>query len=162
VNQPKRTEYSHLIFHGVKTARFVTNASKPGGSNAVVMKLTNDLGFDTVGAGALDESWHQQPGTPVCGADHDSEGVRRALNEASSQRPPQFQATDVKTTRTGLVKCMRFIVRRQGVLVEVFDHAELALSGRLVKETSSAWADPKTKWSEGCMSLSYVSGSAWD
>ena len=62
-------------------------------ANAGVMKLMNDLGFDAVGAGALDESWHQQPGTPVCGADHDSEGVRRALSQASSQRPPQFQAT---------------------------------------------------------------------
>ena len=30
----------------------------------VVMKLVNDIGFDPVDAGGLDESWRQQPGHP--------------------------------------------------------------------------------------------------
>jgi predicted dinucleotide-binding enzyme len=63
-------------------------------AKAVVMKLMDDLGFDAVDAGSLAESWRQQPGTPVYGTDHNSEGVRRALSEASSQRPRQFQATE--------------------------------------------------------------------
>jgi predicted dinucleotide-binding enzyme len=35
----------------------------------VVMELVNDMGFDPVDAGGLDESWRQQPGTPrlYCG-----------------------------------------------------------------------------------------------
>lgn len=63
-------------------------------AKSVVMGLVDELGFDAVDAGGLDESWRQQPGTPVYTADRDAEGVRRALAEASSKRPPQFQATD--------------------------------------------------------------------
>ena len=63
-------------------------------AKAVVMKLMDDLGFDAVDAGSLDESWRHQPGTPVYTADHNSEGVRRALSEASSKRPAQFQAME--------------------------------------------------------------------
>jgi predicted dinucleotide-binding enzyme len=60
----------------------------------VVMELVDELGFDPVDAGGLDDSWRQQPGTPVYTTDHDDEGVRRALAEASPERAPEFSATD--------------------------------------------------------------------
>jgi predicted dinucleotide-binding enzyme len=60
----------------------------------VVMLLVEQLGFDPVDAGGLDESWRQQPGTPVYTSDLNADGVRRALAQASSKRPPQFQATE--------------------------------------------------------------------
>ena len=44
-------------------------------------------------AGGLDESWRQQPGTPVYGTDFDAEGVRRALAGASPERKPEWRAT---------------------------------------------------------------------
>jgi predicted dinucleotide-binding enzyme len=56
------------------------------------MRLVEEIGFDAVDAGDLDESWRQQPGTPVYAADHDAEGVRRALAQASPERPEQFRA----------------------------------------------------------------------
>ena len=59
---------------------------------AVVMRLVDELGFDPVDAGSLDESWRQQPGTPVYGTDHDAAGVKRALAEASPERPAGFRA----------------------------------------------------------------------
>ena len=59
----------------------------------IVMGLVNELGFDPVDAGGLDESWRQQPGTPVYGTDFDAEGVRRALSQASKERTPQWQGT---------------------------------------------------------------------
>ena len=59
---------------------------------AVVMNIVDALGFDAVDAGGLDESWRQQPGTPVYGADLDADGTRRALAEASPERPPEFSA----------------------------------------------------------------------
>jgi len=31
----------------------------------IVLELVDELGFDGVDAGGLDESWRQQPGTPV-------------------------------------------------------------------------------------------------
>jgi len=58
----------------------------------VVIRLLDELGFDGVDAGSLDESWRQQPGTPVYTADLDAEGVRRALGEAKKERPAGFRA----------------------------------------------------------------------
>ena len=59
----------------------------------VVLKLMDELGFDGVDAGTLDESWRQQPGTPVYATDFDAAGVRRALAEASPERRDDFRAT---------------------------------------------------------------------
>ena len=59
-----------------------------------VMRLVDQLGFDAVDAGGLDESWRQQPGTPVYTTDLDAEGVRRALAQASKERTPKWQATE--------------------------------------------------------------------
>ena len=59
----------------------------------VVLQLVNELGFDGVDAGGLDDSWRQQPGTPVYDKDSDSPGVRHALAEARKERPWQWRAT---------------------------------------------------------------------
>jgi 8-hydroxy-5-deazaflavin:NADPH oxidoreductase len=63
-------------------------------AKAVVMKLIDQLGFDAVDAGGLDESWRQQPGTPVYGPDLNVEGVVAALAQANAKRSPKFQATE--------------------------------------------------------------------
>ena len=60
----------------------------------VVIRLLDELGFDGVDAGGLDESWRQQPGTPVYGTDLDADGVRRALAAAKPDRPEDFRAKD--------------------------------------------------------------------
>jgi len=57
------------------------------------MRLVDELGFDPVDAGGLDQSWRQQPATPVYATDHDAEGVRRALAAASPERSAEFRAT---------------------------------------------------------------------
>jgi len=62
-------------------------------AKAVVLRLLDELGFDGVDAGSIDESWRQQPGTPVYGTDFDAEGVRRALAEAKPERTPEWRAT---------------------------------------------------------------------
>lgn len=89
-------------------AEHLANRGKPPGSpgrialpvsgddakaKQVVMDLVNDMGFDPVDAGGLDESWRQQPGTPVYAADFDAAGARRALAQASPQRKPEWRAT---------------------------------------------------------------------
>ena len=51
-------------------------------------------GFDAVDAGGLDESWRQQPGTPVYGTDFDAAGVRRGLAEAKQERPAEFRGAE--------------------------------------------------------------------
>ena len=59
----------------------------------VVLRLVDELGFDGVDAGALDDSWRQQPGTPVYDKNFDSAGVRRALAEAHRERLLQWRAS---------------------------------------------------------------------
>jgi predicted dinucleotide-binding enzyme len=58
-----------------------------------VFDLVDELGFDPVDGGTLSESWRQQPGTPVYGADLDAEGAIGALAAASPERPQAFRAT---------------------------------------------------------------------
>jgi predicted dinucleotide-binding enzyme len=57
-----------------------------------VMRLVDQLGFDPVDAGSLDESWRQQPGTPVYTKDFDAERLRRGLADASPERPADLRA----------------------------------------------------------------------
>jgi predicted dinucleotide-binding enzyme len=59
----------------------------------VVLRMINELGFDGVDAGSLDDSWRQQPGTPVYDKSFDSAGVRRTLAEAHRERLPQWRAS---------------------------------------------------------------------
>jgi predicted dinucleotide-binding enzyme len=58
----------------------------------VVMRLVDQLGFDPVDAGGLDDSWRQQPDTPVYAKDFDAAGVRKALAEAKRERSAAFRA----------------------------------------------------------------------
>lgn len=61
-------------------------------AKSVVMKLIDELGFDPVDAGSIDDSWKQQPGTPVYGSDGDVAGVRTALAAAHKERTPEWRA----------------------------------------------------------------------
>jgi 8-hydroxy-5-deazaflavin:NADPH oxidoreductase len=71
-------------------------------AKAVVLRLIDELGFDGVNAGGLDESWRQQPGTPVYATDLDANGVGRALAKASKERKPEWRATLAALARTKL------------------------------------------------------------
>lgn len=92
-------------------AEHLMKLGKPGGSpgrialpvagddekaKLLVMRLVDELGFDPVDAGGLDESWRQQPDTPVYATDHDAEGVLRALAQASPERKPEWRANKSK------------------------------------------------------------------
>ena len=68
-------------------------AGDDAAAKAIVLKLVNELGFDGVDAGGLEESWRQQPGTPVYTNDFDVEGVRRALSEANKDRTSEWRGT---------------------------------------------------------------------
>lgn len=59
---------------------------------ARVMELVDQIGFDPVDAGGIDDSWRQQPGTPCYTADLDREGLSAALAAAKRERPEAFKA----------------------------------------------------------------------
>jgi predicted dinucleotide-binding enzyme len=94
------------VFNGIRAQHLLERGQEPGtpgrialpvagdeeAAKAVVMRLVDELGFDPVDAGTLDESWRQQPGSPVYGRDYGADGVRRALAEATPDRPAEFRA----------------------------------------------------------------------
>ena len=55
-------------------------------AKATVLRLIDDLGFDPVDSGTLDDSWRQQPGMPSYCRDLDAVALRRALAEADRRR----------------------------------------------------------------------------
>ncbi|MEU2053649.1 NADPH-dependent F420 reductase [Streptomyces bungoensis] len=60
-------------------------------AKAKVRALIEELGFDTVDAGGIDDSWRQQPGTPVYGLREGVDAVKQALTAASPERPADFR-----------------------------------------------------------------------
>jgi predicted dinucleotide-binding enzyme len=88
----------HLAAHGTPPGTAGRIALPVAGDDqqavAVVMQLVDELGFDAVDAGGLDDSWRQQPATPAYATDLDAEGLRQALDAASPQRRQEFRATD--------------------------------------------------------------------
>lgn len=68
-------------------------AGDDAAAKGVVLRLIDELGFDGVDAGGLDESWRQQPGTPVYVTDLDANSMRSALAKASKERKPEWRAT---------------------------------------------------------------------
>lgn len=67
-------------------------AGEDGPGRKLVSELIEDLGFDAVDSGNIEESWRQQPGTPVYGKNYGIEDTRRALAEATPDRPADFRA----------------------------------------------------------------------
>ena len=62
-------------------------------AKSVVMRLVDEIGFDPLDAGSIDESWRQQPGSPVYTHDLDAQGVRDALARASKTRTADWSGT---------------------------------------------------------------------
>ncbi len=65
-------------------------------AKAVVIGLVEALGFDGIDAGCLDDSWRQQPGTPVYGTDLDADGVRLALSQADRSRSAELRELGIQ------------------------------------------------------------------
>ena len=94
------------VFNNVYAHNLVDAAREPGdaqrmaipvaGDDAAakqkVMALVDEMGFDPVDAGGIDDSWRQQPGSPVYGAEADADGVREKLAAASPERAADFSA----------------------------------------------------------------------
>jgi predicted dinucleotide-binding enzyme len=81
--------------HGTKGRIALPVAGDDPRAKAVVIGLVDTLGFDGVDAGTLDESWRQQPGTPVYCTDYDAEGVRRALSQANRAQSPELRELSI-------------------------------------------------------------------
>jgi predicted dinucleotide-binding enzyme len=75
-------------------------ASDDAAAKQKVMQLVEELGFDAVDDGSLHESWRQQPGSPVYGADLPGDELRQQLASLGTVRTEaqraQFAAAHVE------------------------------------------------------------------
>jgi len=69
-------------------------AGDPLDARATVLRLVDDLGFDPVDAGGLDNSWRQQTGTRAYCGDLQVGALRRALAEAERSRIGEYRAAE--------------------------------------------------------------------
>jgi predicted dinucleotide-binding enzyme len=93
------------VFNGIFWERLLENGVPRGTAGRIALPIAGDdpagkqivsdlvdsIGFDPVDAGTLAESWRQQPDTPVYGTDLDAAGAKKALAEASPERPEGFR-----------------------------------------------------------------------
>jgi hypothetical protein len=96
----------YKVFNGIWWKRLLENgqpsgapdrialpiAGAPGPNQDRVFALVDELGFDPVDGGPLEQSWRQQPGTPVYGKDYGVADTITALAEAQPERPEAFRA----------------------------------------------------------------------
>jgi predicted dinucleotide-binding enzyme len=61
-------------------------------AKTAVLRLVDNLGFDPVDVGGLDDSWRQQPGTPAYCQDLEATALRHALAEADRSRIAEYRA----------------------------------------------------------------------
>jgi 8-hydroxy-5-deazaflavin:NADPH oxidoreductase len=66
-------------------------AGEPPSARAKVSQLIDELGFDAVDAGSLEDSWRQQPGTPCYTKDLDMPRLKEALAAAQRNRIPDYR-----------------------------------------------------------------------
>lgn len=66
-------------------------AGDPPEARAKVMRLVDELGFDPIDAGGLEDSWRQQPGTPCYTHDLDTAKLNEALAAAERSRIPEYR-----------------------------------------------------------------------
>jgi predicted dinucleotide-binding enzyme len=88
--------WKHLLEKGTPTGSpgriALPVAGADGPAKRTVFDVVDQLGFDPIDGGSLEESWRQQPGSPVYGKDYDAERAAQALAEASPERLPNFRA----------------------------------------------------------------------
>jgi 8-hydroxy-5-deazaflavin:NADPH oxidoreductase len=71
-------------------------------SKAMVLQLIDELGFDGIDAGGVDDSWRQQPGMPAYCRDLDAAALRLALAQADRHRIAKCRAEQEARTMDSL------------------------------------------------------------
>ena len=71
-------------------------------AKAAVLGLVDDIGFEPVDGGVLDDSWRQQPGTPAYCHDLEAVALRGALAEADRNRVAEYRAEQEARIRRSL------------------------------------------------------------
>ena len=100
-----------------------------------VLRLVDDLGFDPVDGGNLDESWWQQPGTPAYCHNLEAAALRRALAEADRSRIAEYRAEREARIRREIA--VQTPTRDTATVIERFNQALVAHDGSLLVDLVS-------------------------
>lgn len=73
---------------GAKDRIALSVASDDQRAKKIVIGLLDEVGFDGIDGGNLDESWRQQPGAPAYCTDLDAKGVQHALSQIAEMDRP--------------------------------------------------------------------------
>jgi predicted dinucleotide-binding enzyme len=98
------------VFNNIMTQSLVEAARPAGAKDRIALPIAGDdpngkrlllelvdaLGFDAVDAGSLEESWRQQPGTPIYCTDLDADRARRALSSADRAKSGERRDQSIK------------------------------------------------------------------
>jgi predicted dinucleotide-binding enzyme len=87
---------------GTKGRVALSVAGDSSDAKAAVLRLVDDLGFDPVDGGGLDDSWRQQPGTPAYCQDLEAAALRHALAEADRSRIAEYRAEQESRIRRNM------------------------------------------------------------
>jgi predicted dinucleotide-binding enzyme len=90
------------VARGTRGRIALSIAGDSSDAKAAVLRLVDDLGFDPVDGGVLDDSWRQQPGTPAYCRDLEAAALRRALAEADRSRIADYRAEQEARIRRSL------------------------------------------------------------
>jgi len=74
-------------------------AGDSAAAKALALRLLDEIGFDPIDGGDLEDSWRQQPGTPAYCRDLDATALRRALADADRSRIAEYRAEQEARTR---------------------------------------------------------------
>ena len=84
---------------GTKGRMALSVAGDSWDAKAAVLRLVDDLGFDPVDGGDLNDSWRQQPGTPAYCRDLEAAALRRALAQADQSRIAEYRVEEEARAR---------------------------------------------------------------
>jgi predicted dinucleotide-binding enzyme len=98
IGRPVIKAFNNILAHAL--AEFGRPVGSPGrlavavagddvAAKRIVMNLVNEVGFDPVDAGPLEECWRQQPGTPAYCCDDDVMAMRKGLADAVRDEAPK-------------------------------------------------------------------------
>ncbi|RZM23382.1 MAG: NADP oxidoreductase [Pedobacter sp.] len=92
-------------FNSIGVSSLADLGTAPGSPNRIALPISGDhrdskseliemidaLGFDSVDAGTISQSWRQQPGSPVYCTDHNREDLIRLLQKTDRATLPEFR-----------------------------------------------------------------------
>ncbi|MFD0586450.1 NADPH-dependent F420 reductase [Paenibacillus sp. GCM10027627] len=108
-------------------------------AKAIAFKLVEEVGFDPVDAGGLDDSWRLQPGSPAYCVELDVHSMRKALSDATNVRKSDVSAIhlsneELKTAQGMQAAFLKDVGRAIQILMESNDWSEAVATKALYNQ----------------------------